>query len=231
MRLCPLSTQVANDGTRFGCSAANSFRPLGMPRHRFDIKMSALADVWVRPSDEAIEFVASLARIDKLHPAARPLEQTSGDSFTYRGFRKRRCSQSLSCSTIRCGLLVFCPPQFLIFRWTSFFPLKGAFRANNRTLDEMVDRLAPTFRSAARRPGKNGGYPNFASDVSCVPGCRGDSVARHSSFKTWSRLGVGDRLRGSHLDQDQVSLSSQPPVFPGLLLQSVCFERSKRYWH
>ena len=66
------------------------------------------------------------------------------------------------------------------------------------------------------RPGKNGGYPNFASDVSCVPGCRGDSVARHSSFKTWSRLGVGDRLRGSHLDQDQVSLSSQPPVFPGL---------------
>src|SRR5260221_11529084 len=67
-----------------------------------------------------------------------------------------------------------------------------------------------------RRPGKNGGYPNFASDVSCVPGCRGDSVARHSSFKTWSRLGVGDRLRGSHLDQDQVSLSSQPPVFPGL---------------
>src|SRR3984893_4533570 len=67
-----------------------------------------------------------------------------------------------------------------------------------------------------RRPGKNGGYPNFASDVSCVPGCRGDSVARYSSFKTWSRLGVGDRLRGSHLDQDQVSLSSQPPVFPGL---------------
>jgi hypothetical protein len=42
--------------------------------------------------------------------------------------------------------------------------------------------------------------------------------ARRSSFKTWSRLGVGDRLRGSHLDQDQVSLSSQPPVFPGLLL-------------
>src|SRR5258708_16146505 len=35
----------------------------------------------------------------------------------------------------------------------------------------------------------------------CVPGCRGDSVARHSSFKTWSRLGVGYRLRGSHLDQ------------------------------
>jgi len=138
MRLCPLSTQVANDGTRFGCSAANSFRPLGRPRHRFDVKMSALADVWVRPSDEAIEFVASLARIDKLHPAARPLEQTSGDSFSYRGFRKRRCSQGLSCSTIRCGLLVFCPPQFLIFRWTSFFPLKGAFRANNRTLDEMV---------------------------------------------------------------------------------------------
>jgi hypothetical protein len=66
------------------------------------------------------------------------------------------------------------------------------------------------------RPGKTGGYPNFASDVSCVPGCRGDSVARHSSFKTWSRLGVGDRLRGSHLDRDQVSLSSQPPVFPGL---------------
>jgi hypothetical protein len=62
------------------------------------------------------------------------------------------------------------------------------------------------------RPGKNGGYPNFASDVSCVPGCRGDSVARHSSFKTWSRLGVGDRLRGTHLDQDQVSLSSQLPV-------------------
>ncbi len=27
--------------------------------------------------------------------------------------------------------------------------------------------------------------------------------------QTWSRLGVGDRLRGSHLDQDQVSLSSQ----------------------
>jgi hypothetical protein len=69
-----------------------------------------------------------------------------------------------------------------------------------------------------KRPGKNGGYPNFASDVSCVPGCRGDSVARHSSFKTWSRLGVGDRLRGSHLDQDQVSLSSQPPVFPGLYI-------------
>src|SRR5258708_29489170 len=55
-----------------------------------------------------------------------------------------------------------------------------------------------------------------SSDVSSVPGCRGDSVARHSSFKTWSRLGVGDWLRGSHLDQDQVSLSSQPPVFPGL---------------
>src|SRR6266446_6195476 len=72
------------------------------------------------------------------------------------------------------------------------------------------------FHSVCKRPGKNGGYPNFASDVSCVPGCRGDSVARHSSFKTWSRLGVGDRLRGSHLDQDQVSLSSQPPVFPGL---------------
>src|SRR5260370_339881 len=72
-----------------------------------------------------------------------------------------------------------------------------------------------------RRPGKNGGYPNFASDVSCVPGCRGDSVARHSSFKTWSRLGVGDRLRGSHLDQDQVSLSSQPPVFPGLLVHAL----------
>jgi hypothetical protein len=55
--------------------------------------------------------------------------------------------------------------------------------------------------------------------IGCLlrPGCRGDSVARHSSFKTWSRLGVGDRLRGSHLDQDQVSLSSQPPVFPGLL--------------
>src|SRR5260370_42497100 len=35
----------------------------------------------------------------------------------------------------------------------------------------------------------------------------GGSVERHSSFKTWSRLGVGDRLRGSHLDQDQVSLS------------------------
>ena len=68
-----------------------------------------------------------------------------------------------------------------------------------------------------QRPGKNGGYPNFASDVSCVPGCRGDSVARHSSFKTWSRLGIGDRLRGSHLDQDQVSLYSQPPVFPGLV--------------
>ena len=72
------------------------------------------------------------------------------------------------------------------------------------------------MRRWEERPGKNGGYPNFASDVSCVPGCRGDSVARHSSFKTWSRLGVGDRLRGSHLDQDQVSLSSQPPVFPGL---------------
>src|SRR5260221_4879830 len=42
------------------------------------------------------------------------------------------------------------------------------------------------------------------------------TASRHSSFKTWSRLGVGDRLRGSHLDQDQVSLSSQPPVFPGL---------------
>jgi len=72
------------------------------------------------------------------------------------------------------------------------------------------------MRRWEERPGKNGGYPNFASEVSCVPGCRGDSVARHSSFKTWSRLGVGDRLRGSHLDQDQVSLSSQPPVFPGL---------------
>src|SRR5258707_767269 len=72
-------------------------------------------------------------------------------------------------------------------------------------------------RRSSKRPGKKGGYPSFASDVSCVPGCRGDSVARHSSFKTWSRLGVGDRLRGSHLDQDQVSLSSQPPVFPGLL--------------
>src|SRR5260370_24627594 len=70
--------------------------------------------------------------------------------------------------------------------------------------------------SLLMRPGKHGGYPNFASDVSCVPGCRGDSVACHSSFKTWSRLGVGDRLRGSHVDQDQVSLSSQPPVFPGL---------------
>src|SRR6266404_7033575 len=68
---------------------------------------------------------------------------------------------------------------------------------------------APMAGSCPGRPGKNGGYPNFASDVSCVPGCRGDSVARHSSFKTWSRLGVGDRLRGSHLDQDQVSLSSQ----------------------
>jgi hypothetical protein len=73
-----------------------------------------------------------------------------------------------------------------------------------------------TLKPFGSRPGKNGGCHNFASDVSCVPGCRGDSVARHSSFKTWSRLGVGDRLRGSHLDQDQVSLSSQPPVFPGL---------------
>src|ERR1700730_8441055 len=31
---------------------------------------------------------------------------------------------------------------------------------------------------------------------------------------TWRRR----QLRGSHLDQDQVSLSSQPPVFPGLAL-------------
>src|SRR5258708_6649785 len=84
--------------------------------------------------------------------------------------------------------------------------------------------LAAVDRNRCWRPGKNGGYPNFASDVSCVPGCRGDSVARHSSFKTWSRLGVGDRLRGSHLDQDQVSLSSQPPVFPGLMSWSRCNE-------
>jgi hypothetical protein len=33
--------------------------------------------------------------------------------------------------------------------------------------------------------------------------------------------GVGYRLRGSHLDQDQISLSSQPPVFPGFL-ESQC---------
>src|SRR5258706_9991544 len=78
-----------------------------------------------------------------------------------------------------------------------------------------------------RRPGKPGGYPTFASDVSCVPGCRGDSVARHSSFKTWSRLGVGDRLRGSHLDQDQVSLSSQPPVFPGLQMQQTLHQMER----
>src|SRR5271165_4227201 len=76
------------------------------------------------------------------------------------------------------------------------------------------------------RPGKTGGYPNFASDVSCVSGCRGDSVARHCSFKTWSRIGVGDRLRDSHLDQDQVSLSSQPPVFPGLPFHSDIMNRT-----
>jgi hypothetical protein len=65
-----------------------------------------------------------------------------------------------------------------------------------------------------RRPGKNGGYPNFASDVSCVPGCRGDSVARHSSFETWSRLGVGDSLRGSHLDQPKYRYPLSPRFFP-----------------
>jgi len=68
-------------------------------------------------------------------------------------------------------------------------------------------------RRSSKRPGKNGGYPSFASDVSCVPGCRGDSVARHSSFKTWSRLGVGDRLRGSHLDQPKYRYALSPRFF------------------
>jgi hypothetical protein len=90
-------------------------------------------------------------------------------------------------------------------------------RSKQDFVDVHVFRLSHRKCHHIWRPGKNGGYPNFASDVSCVPGCRGDSVARHSSFKTWSRLGVGDRIRGTHLDQDQVSLSSQPPVFPGLL--------------
>ena len=39
-------------------------------------------------------------------------------------------------------------------------------------------------------------------------------VARHSSFKTWSRLGVGDRLRGSHLDQDEYRSPLSPRFFP-----------------
>src|SRR5258706_12255851 len=69
-----------------------------------------------------------------------------------------------------------------------------------------------------RRPGKNGGYPSLASDVSCVPGCRGDSVARHSSFKTWSRFGVGDRLRGSHLDQPKYRYPLSPRFFPVSIL-------------
>src|SRR5258706_9453343 len=105
------------------------------------------------------------------------------------------------------------------------------FRTNRLNIWYMLrhePRLHSTFRTGdSWRPGKTGGYPNFASDVSCVPGCRGDSVARHSSFKTWSRLGVGDRLRGSHLDQDQVSLSSQPPVFPGLQMQQTLHQMER----
>src|SRR5258707_14397412 len=107
----------------------------------------------------------------------------------------------------------------------------NVFEPNHTISDEQIEHLvhlatrAPTSFNLQNwrflETGKNRGYPNFASDVSCVPGCRGDSVARHSSFKTWSRLGVGDRLRGSHLDQDQVSLSSQPPVFPGLAVVGV----------
>src|SRR5258707_15030731 len=111
----------------------------------------------------------------------------------------------------------------------------NVFEPNHTISDEQIEHLvhlatrAPTSFNLQNwrflETGKNRGYPNFASDVSCVPGCRGDSVARHSSFKTWSRLGVGDRLRGSHLDQDQVSLSSQPPVFPGLQSDASSFRR------
>jgi hypothetical protein len=138
------------------------------------------------------------------------LEASTGCSIATEGANQgssaRRCRHSTTQDLFRCYRAA------VIVR--ILIPLSHQHRSFQGSAGKQA--LAP----AIRRPGKNGGYPNFASDVSCVPGCRGDSVARHSSFKTWSRLGVGDRLRGSHLDQDQVSLSSQPPVFPGLLAMS-----------
>ena len=79
--------------------------------------------------------------------------------------------------------------------------------------------------TASKETGKNRGLSQLRIGCLLRPWLPRRSVARHSSFKTSSRLGVGDRLRGSHLDQDQVSLSSQPPVFPGLRARVLAQQR------
>jgi len=117
-----------------------------VPTHRYDAKLPALADVWLRRTDGSIEF-RSIARSERqISSTARLLEETFGDGFIHRALSKEDVLSEpflLDNSLRIVSFLSSSGPETSMDLLSS---IEEAFRISQiQTLGEVVDRLGPRY--------------------------------------------------------------------------------------